>query len=147
MNRRVVQNDDQGFSSDLFVQMVDATQEHFSVGVLLFWASTISAVQPGGHNVEVLATWGMDAMLLTATYPSTAVGVNLCKACLIEVGQLHFPWLHTLHQQLDVFAGLFEGNGISFFLSQWRVRFQTKSSRLSAATSVLRCTRVPCAWA
>ena len=64
-------------------------------------------------------------MLLATGRPSAAVGVDLRKTSLVEVGQIDLARLRLLPERLYLLSAALESGFISFFLRLWRVRFHT----------------------
>ena len=67
------------------------------------------------HHVQALATRGLNAVLLATHGPGAAVGVNLRKADLIEVGQTDLTGLRLRPQGFDLLSTALKGGVISFF--------------------------------
>jgi len=67
------------------------------------------------HHVQALPPQGLNAVLLATNAPSAAVGVDLRKASLIEVGQIDLARLRLLPERLYLLETALEGDGISFF--------------------------------
>lgn len=60
-----------------------------------------------------LAARGLDAVLLVARRPGSAIGVDLCRARLVEVGLIDLAGLRLGSQLIEFLAGLGKGGSVS----------------------------------
>jgi hypothetical protein len=67
------------------------------------------------HHVQAFAARGLDAVLLATNGPGAAVGVDLRKTGLIEVGQVDLTRLRLRPERIYLLPAALESEVISFF--------------------------------
>jgi hypothetical protein len=76
----------------------------------------LATAEQRSHHVQALPARCLDAVLLAAGCPCTAVGVDLREAGFVEVDQLNGSCLRLIPQRLEFFPTVLEGGVISLFL-------------------------------
>lgn len=115
MDRGVVQNEREWLSNRFHEQGEKATKCFRGRGLPQLRSNDLARGKHGGKHVEPLASSGFNQVTLPSWCPGTAIGVNLCKACLITVRQDDFPCCGLRSQDVDLSLGGSESLFISFF--------------------------------
>ncbi len=145
MDGGVVEHDYKRFV-DLASQMLHRAQKGLGgAGLPVVGVHDRSAAEQRGHDIEALAVWSIDQVLLAAWRSGAAVGVSLSETGLVEVGQFDLAGLRSAPQLVERLAGVGEGGGLSLFFKLWRVRFHTMPLALRALIRVFTSTGKPCA--
>lgn len=142
VHRGFVQNDRQG-PVHLLKQQTQKARKHLSRGVAReFGGEQSNAAGQRPDDVESLALDCGGGMALTRRGPGVEVGRGQSKASLIDKGQGQLSSLSLGLEFCDLGLGTAKSGEISFLLSEWRVRFHTKPSRVKdfCTTQVLTST-------
>lgn len=131
-------NDRCQFLAHMFFQQTNEFREYFSLSRLPnIRAEEFTPLKHCRQTIELYITFGFDQMPFLNRRPSAAIRMHFGESCFIAVGQHYLTALSLLYESLYLPLSCFKGKLITF-LSDARVRFQTKSAAFNALVIMLK---------